>query len=331
MINYLSDKPIDLANISNYLSASKEAKKYTNGGPVKRLLEEKLEQLLCLDKSKKILCMCNGTAAMQAVMFLCKKNGIIKWALPSYTFPSAVVGNIFDVTVLDISKETYTLNLNEIKNYDGIIITNLFGTYGNIEQITNFCSENNITLLFDNAASPLSKCNGINICNFGDYCIGSLHHTKYLGYGEGGFIVCDENEYEILTDISNFGFPNYTENMQFASNYKMSDITAAFILDHVSNFNLQNYLNIQNKMISQIGKERLFNYTDGVVYNSLPILFDKPISREYFIDNGMMVNKYYQPIVRFENSVWLYERMLNLPLHIELTDDDIDKITILLK
>jgi len=326
MINYLSSKPINLYAVEKYLSISKMEQKYTNGGPVKRLLEQKLEQLLHLDASKKVLCVCNGTAAMQAVMFLCKKNGITKWALPSYTFPAAVVGNIFDVTVMDISKKTYTLDLNKIKNFHGIIITNLFGTCKDVEKITNFCLENNLTLIFDNAASPLSTYKGINICNFGDYCIGSLHHTKYLGYGEGGFIICNKNEYEILTDISNFGFPNYTENMQFASNYKMSDVAAAFILARISNFNISKYMEIQNKMISTIGEKHIFNYSSGVFYNSLPVLFEKPIKKKYFLDNDIVVNKYYQPILKNKNSTHLYNRMINLPLHEELNDTEIDRI-----
>jgi dTDP-4-amino-4,6-dideoxygalactose transaminase len=327
MINYISDKIININLVSEYLKLSKNEKKYTNNGPVKKLLELKLEQLLELNDNKKVLCLSNGTAALQAVMFLCKKKGIKKWAIPAYTFPSALVGNIFNVEIFDISKDTYTLDLNKIVDFDGVILTNLFGTYSNIKESVDFCEKHNITLVYDNAASPLSKYKGINICNFGDYCIGSLHHTKYLGYGEGGFIVCNKTEYDILNSISNFGYPNYSENKNFASNFKMSDISAAFILTHIENFNIDNYLCVQNKLIQAIGIENIFNYNEGIIYNSFPVLFKAPINIDYYSNEKITVNKYYKPLIDSAiNSKYIYERIINLPLYGELTNKQIKKI-----
>ena len=326
-IEYLNNKIIDINDVCRYLNISKEHNHYTNNGPVKKILEEKLCQILELNESKKVLCLSNGTAAIQALMFLCKKHNINKWIIPAYTFPSAIVGNIFDVKIEDISLDSYTIDLEKAKDFDGMIITNLFGSFVDIYEFTSFCKNNNIKLVFDNAASPLSKYNGINICNFGDYCIGSLHHTKYMGYGEGGFIVCDKEDYEILESLTNFGFPNPKENMQFASNFKMSDVSAAFILAHINNFNKDNYLEIQNKMINEIGKDLLFNYNEGVIYNSMPILFKNPISIDFYRKNGVQVNKYYRPLLdNAKNSHHIYERIINLPLHTNLSDKDILKI-----
>jgi len=260
-------------------------------------------------------------------MFLCKKNKLNKWVIPAYTFPSAIVGNIFDVTIKDINIDSYTLDLEKIKGFDGVIITNLFGTYSNIEETIAFCKDNNIKLVFDNAASPLSKYKGVNICNFGDYIIGSLHHTKFLGYGEGGFVVCDKSEYNIINSLSNFGYPDYLTNMEFSSNFKMSDITAAFILTYINNFNINKYIRIQNELINKIGKENIFNYNKEVVYNSLPVLLKNPVDTQYFMENGIIANKYYKPLSNTAyNSHYIYERIINLPLHKNLSKKHIDKI-----
>jgi dTDP-4-amino-4,6-dideoxygalactose transaminase len=327
MINYLPQKNIDYAKIAEYLKYSEIEQKYTNNGPVKRMLEKKLETLFELHSNKRVVCVCNGTAAMQLVMFLYRKQNINKWAIPAYTFPSAIVGNMFDVDILDISLDTYTIPIDDMVKYEGVILTNLFGTFSNIDEVVKICKDKNIKLVFDNAASPLSKYNGINICNFGDYCIGSLHHTKYIGCGEGGFVVCDKSEYDMLNVLCNFGFPNYTECMRFASNYKMSDIVAAFILNHIENFDLNKYLKVQTDLISGIGKENLFNYNDGVVYNSLPILFKNKIDISYYMDNEIVCNKYYKPLsLSALNSHYVYDRIINLPLHYDLSNEDINKI-----
>jgi len=331
MINYIGEKNINFEIIKTYLEISKKEKKYTNNGPIKNMLEKKLEDILQLN-NKKVLCVSNGTAALQSVMFLCKKKNIKTWAIPAYTFPSALVGNIFDVKIFDISKDTYTLDLNKIIDFDGVILTNLFGTYSNLEETVDFCKRWNIALVYDNAASPLSKYKGINICNFGDYCIGSLHHTKYLGYGEGGFVVCNKEEYNILNSLSNFGYPNYTELGNYSSNYKMSDISAAFILTHINSFNLKSYINIQNKLIKKIGKNNIFNYNDEVIYNSLPVLFTSPKNKEYFQNKNIIVNKYYYPLnENMKNANHIYERIINFPLHDTLTNKDITHMTKIIK
>jgi len=108
----------------------------------------------------------------------------------------------------------------------------------------------------------------------------------------------------------------------------MSDISSSFILAHIENFNLTKYLKIQDKMISEIGKENIFNYKKGVVYNSLRILFKHPIKIDSFINNKIIVNKYYKPLGdSFDNSTYIYKRIINLPLNENLSNKNIKKIT----
>ena len=54
--------------------------------------------------------------------------------------------------------------------------------------------------------------------------------------GEGGAIVID-NEYEpAVRRALNFGFDKNRKHHPAANNWKMSDITAAFILQHLDNY-----------------------------------------------------------------------------------------------
>lgn len=331
LINYVKNKKPNYENIEKILSLSQEKNHFTNNGPAKLKLEKYLHSFLKIDQNKKVLCVSNGTLALHAINFFLKlKHGKFKWLTPAYTFPSCVIGGM-DTDILDISLQDYSFDREELekqKEYDGIIVTNLFGTTANIDYWEKFCKDNKKILVFDNASSPLSFHNGKNISNFGNFSFGSLHHTKIIGFGEGGFIVCPEEDYETLNSILTFGFKGnriYNEN---SSNYKMSDVQAAFILDHLMTFDLAKYLSIQQTFLNEINfaGASIFNKKQDVVYGNLPIVFDKPTNNLLFKDLGIDAYKYYLPLKSLPNSNYLYDRMVNFPLNENLQEQEIDII-----
>jgi dTDP-4-amino-4,6-dideoxygalactose transaminase len=331
LINYVKNKKPNYENIQKILSLSEEKNHFTNNGPAKLKLEKYLHTFLKIEPNKKVLCVSNGTLALHAINFYFKLNyRNFKWLTPSYTFPSCVIGGM-EAKVLDINLQDYSFIKEEVQkeiDYDGIIITNLFGTYPDIEYWERFCKENNKILILDNASSPLTTYKGKNISNYGNFSFGSLHHTKIIGFGEGGFVVCPEESYETLNSILTFGFKGNRIYNQNSSNYKMSDVQAAFILDHLMNFNLKKYLSIQKTLIDEIniaGAE-VFNKNEGVIYGNLPIVFDKPTDNLLFKDLGIDAYKYYLPLKPFSNSMFLYERMVNFPLNENLQDEEIEII-----
>jgi dTDP-4-amino-4,6-dideoxygalactose transaminase len=333
MIPFLEQKKVNYSRIAEILSISNIQNHYTNDGPVKKNLESALHSLLQLNSDKRVLCCSNGTTAIHSIMFLCAaKHNIRNWATPAFTFPSCVVGHEFSVDILDIDADTYTLPLEKtlLSKYDGIILTNLFGSYVNMSEWVKFCKDNNKILIFDNAASPLSMCDDINICNFGDYSFGSLHHTKYLGFGEGGFIVCSKEDYDVLNSITTFGFYGTTrEYKKLSSNFKMSDVSAAFILSHIETYDIKQHLQNQISLINDVLKfphVKLFNYKPQTVYNTFPILFDFEVSEDYFNNLGIKVHKYYHPLFPLECATAIYNRIINFPLYADLTDIQIDNI-----
>lgn len=335
LIDYIQDKKPDFKSIEIILEPALKSNIWSNNGQIKQELEKNLEKILNLSKDKRVICTNSGTSSLQLLLmyYEYKCNRKLKWASSSYTFPSAVVNNIENIKLFDIDLETFTIPLDStIEDYDGFIITNLFGTYPkNLQDWLNFCKDNGKILIFDNASSPLSTFDGKNICELGDSSIGSLHCTKYLGgASEGGFIVINGDNYDLVNSLTNFGFNNSRKYNRFSSNYKMGEINAAVHKFHLLSYDIDKHIYNQGTLIEEIDKikgVKIFNYNEGVVLGNLPLIFDKSIDNRDFTDVGIMAHKYYLPLdENHKNSNELYKHMLNLPLNSTLTEFQIEFI-----
>lgn len=354
IVNYLAKKNIDFDAVQSLLSESIELNHFSNNGPCKQKLEIFLHSYLGLSDDKAVVCVGSATAALHLLfLFYEKKLGQkLRLASTSYTFPSVVCGNDQKIDLYDIDKGTYNLPLEtRLDNYDGYIITNLFGTVPNdIDDWLYFCKNNNKILILDNASSPVTRiCSSIpgknNICNlfdvslmFSGASIISFHPTKFLGAtSEAGAIIIDKNDYIEINSLAGFGFRGSHKYDKFGSNFKMDDVSAAFTLNHIKNYNLKKHLDIQNffiREINQINGCCIFNYSDkhDIVYGNLPVVFDKPIDYNVFRSLGIETNRYYYPLVDNHINSWdLYNRMVNFPLNSSLTDYQIGFIIQLIK
>jgi len=340
MISYIQKKydNICLDYVKTLLKLSADKNHFTNGGPLKEKLEEKLQSYLEIDISKRVVCVSSGTSALHLLIAVYEKKlqKELKWVTPSFNFPSAVV-NDTGTTIIDIEfdgKSKYRIPLDTINEYDGLILPTLFGTYpDNFDDIITYCKKHNVVLILDNASSPLTKYSNTNICNLGDSSFGSLHHTKYMGFAEGGFLVISKEDYTLANRLSNFGYYITRDYDTKASNYKMSDIAAAFILAHLNTYSIFDHRLNQEIILSKIEQLDVKPLANAgrVVYGNLPLVFNHPIEPEVFRKLGIEVNKYYKPLQSFPHSDLLYSRILNFPLHASLTSFELDKMAEILE
>jgi dTDP-4-amino-4,6-dideoxygalactose transaminase len=242
---------------------------------------------------------------------------------------------LIDSIILDIDENMgpSIIDLEKRKNeYDGVLITNCFGCVVNIELYEKFCKDNNKILLFDNAASSFSIYNGKNILNYGLGCVVSLHHTKPIGFGEGGFIVFDKEYLEVMKKVICFGYTdtNRLEYNIFASNYKMSEINAIYISNYLDN--LEYIYNHHKKIIKYFidnnKKYKIFKtfgrYEDSLMA-CIPIVFDNKIDNRYLIEKGIEAKKYYYPLdFNSSNSVDLFNRIICFPLTTDINENTIN-------
>ena len=342
-IDLIPNKKINKKNINNLLSKSSQLKTLTNYGPNVQYLEYYLKKILFIDDSKSIIVTNNGSSALQTLALGIQKyeNNFNEWTTQSFTFVSAHQGSLNNSYIVDIDDNNF-LNLDLVdENTIGILVTNIFGNICEISKYEKWAKDNNKLLIFDNAATPFTFYNNKNSINFGVGSIISFHHTKLLGYGEGGAIIVDKKYENIIRSLINFKL-NENEFDNKGNNFKMSDINACYIIDYLKNFNniVKKNINLYKyflKSINKINHIKLYNkYYDNnkILIGLLPLIFENENMSLFYMnklkENNIFSKKYYKPLDNSLKSNILYEKILCIPFHYDLNKDDINKIINLL-
>lgn len=346
-INWLPKKSPNFENISKILIDSEKINQYTNGGPMVKKLETFFHEKLCVDDDRCVIAVTNAALGIHILAaaidtMIGKKR---QYITSDFTFPCSAQSYLIDSKIIDIDADGGP-NLNMIdEDGEGLIVTNLFGHIVNIQKYVDFCAKREWPLIFDNACASYTWYENKNCVNYGDGCIISLHHTKPIGFGEGGLVIL-KKKYELYArQLLNFGF-NIVNNVvqwnKYGLNAKMSDISASFIYDYI-NTNFDTIIT-KNKIlyeyfISKIqdlkGVRLLSNYSDITPFvNCLPLIFDKCITGEHLYSlnlSGINARKYYTPLIGLTNSKYLFDHILCLPIHIDMEICHIDKYIDILK
>lgn len=348
MISWVSKKDVNIENINEKILECIQSKQFTNNGKNVIELQKTIKKIFKIDDSKEVLLTCNGAMGLNALVsgFNIHYNKKLKWVVQAFTFPCSIQGNLIDSKIFDIDDnmgpDIKRLE-NEKDSYDGIVITNCFGASVNIELYEKFCKENNKILIFDNAAASFTYYKNKNHLNYGNGCMISLHHTKPIGFGEGGFIIFDKEFLDVMSKSICFGFTStdrYNYNIH-ANNYKMSEIACIYIAEYLKKleliFNHHTTLikYFKTKMIEFDNRVELYkNYSnyDESLMATIPILFKKEINLSLFIENHIDAKKYYFPLDKdCKNSVKIFKNIICLPLNTDITFEIIDLYIDLIK
>jgi dTDP-4-amino-4,6-dideoxygalactose transaminase len=338
IIDWCPQKNIDTIKINNLLAVNITSRKFTNYGPNIYKLEQTLRNLLEIDDNKSIIVVTNATVGLDIMttgIEYYHKNKI-NWATQSFTFPSSIQGNLRNCKVLDIDTDG-GLNLDYIDEIiNGIIVTNIFGNVVNISKYIEYANKFKKYLIFDNAATPYTYYKNKNALNYGIGSIISLHHTKPIGFGEGGAIIIDKIYEKTIRSLINFGM-NLNENSHYlreGNNFKMSEIAAVYILQYLDNFN---YILEKHYLLYNYFKKNIINcnyklfpsyHDDKILIACFAILFDNyteniKINLE---KNKIFSRKYYYPLDKTLIAENIYNKILCIPCTIDMSIEDIDKI-----
>tara|TARA_B110000037_G_C17090774_1_gene493905 strand:+ start:423 stop:1469 length:1047 start_codon:yes stop_codon:yes gene_type:complete len=337
-INWVPNKKINQEKVNQLMEKSIETGQFTNNGPNVQLLEKVIKEKLQIDDSKAIIAVTNGSVALHSlsssIEYFEKKK--IQWATQSFTFPPSAQGTLLGAKIVDIDKDG-GLNLNEIdESIGGIIVTNIFGNIVDIEKYENWAKENDKFLIFDNAATPFTFYKGKSCCNYGHGCTISFHHTKPLGFGEGGAIIVDKKYEKNIRCLNNFGI-NLTDNywVREGNNNKMSDIAAVYIIQYLDNFDniVKKHQELYKYFKNEIARNELliklfpsFHDGDEIMPSCFCLLFNNYNDniRIKMLENNIFCRKYYHPLIETKNTIDIFNKILCLPCTVDMTTNDID-------
>jgi len=343
-INWLNNKDIDHNMVQQLLKDSESLNHFTNYGPLVKKLEEKSRLWFDISDEKAVIAVNNASAGLHALASGINKytRKILCYATQSYTFPPSAQGSLKNSIIVDIDDEMgLDLDFVPLHLVDGIIVTNIFGNLTNLKKYVDWAQENNKFLLFDNAASALSIYKNKNASNYGHGAVISFHHTKPVGFGEGGLVIVDRKYEECVRQCINFGIDNslpFHESYwhREGSNYKMSDLSAVYILQflerkllHIKHKHFILYRHLKNAIAHINGVNLMNNSSDGIPFvTCFCLIFDNPdkSTEQVFLDQGIFCRKYYKPLVILPKTKWVYDHVLCLPCHSDMTIEDIDSI-----
>ena len=340
-----------------------ESTKFINGPRVKDF-QEHLENYLGV---KHVIPCANGTDALQiALMALGLKKGD-EIITTDFTFAATVeVISLLGLTpvLVDIDLQTYNIDVSAIKKAitpktKAIIPVHLFGQAAMMLEIITIAEENDLYIIEDNAQSI-----GANY-TFPDGSkkkTGSLGHigttsffpSKNLGaYGDGGAIFTDDDRLaNTLRGIVNHGMYVRYHHDVVGVNSRLDSIQAAILNVKLSYLD---YYNECRKAAAIKYSQRLANNSkiitpitsgecDSHVYHQYTLRIinsDRDALVKYLNKKGIPCGVYY-PIPLHLQKAYVSDRyketdfvvtnrvvneVISLPMHTELTDDQIDLIT----
>lgn len=201
--------------------------------------------------SKYAIATSSGTSAIQTALFsvgVCSDDEVI---VP----PTCPVMTVFPIIYIgakpvfcDICVDNFGLNVNDLdkkinNKTKAVIDVPMWGYPTDVNKLKKFLKTKKIPLILDLAQAHGTMINNRYLSAFGDISCFSTHDKKILATGEGGYILTDNDDYEIKA--RNFIQFGNMDGKSFGLNFKLGALQAAIGIGRIEH--IQNQLTIRKK------------------------------------------------------------------------------------
>ena len=265
---------------------------YGNDGPLLLEFEKRLCQQFDLNTGD-LLCVANGTVAIQIALLALVKDTNSLCLMPSWTFtasPAAAISAGLTPYFVDVDTETWALTPEiaeaALKNCPGkvgcVMVVSPFGYPIPTKEWDKFTEKTGVPVVVDGAGMFVEiECANTPL-------VVSLHTTKCFGMGEGGFIASrDQGLMKEIASRRNFGMMGLERLSYFVgTNAKLSEYSAAVGLAQLDYWPTKYAILIEKaklykQLLDQIQGVRLLpGYGENWFGGNLIIEFEKPIAKE---------------------------------------------------
>lgn len=329
---------------------------YTNFGPLVTDLENRLSQSFTAEPAQvHVVSMANGTCALQIALEALKLRKGGKVLVPALTFvatATAIIRAGHTPLISDVDKDNWLLTpkiaraMLAVSPFDAVMPVSTYGCPQNVMEWDLFTAETGIPVVVDAAGAWGNQSVGLTT-----KVAFSLHATKALGGGEGGFVASRHHSYaESVRSLSNFGIDARSGGLVFEAgeNGKMSEYHAAVALAAMDNWpdvakkRSELHQAYVAKLTAQIPSLVLQSKAVTGVYSLLVVLLPKGVSgqevRTRLLAKDIETRRWYCPPLHGHPAFAAYaagalplvddlvERLLGLPFHLSLTAEDVDAV-----
>ena len=244
-VGFMENKTHNLNRLADYLDISANINHYVNGSRLVNLLENAFHLALDLPANRHVVVVNSRTSAFflaAEVNQVVSGKSSFRWLTSEFSFVPAGRGSI-GTPVLAPCDAQGRLDLNALANipadtYDGVIYTNLFAQHSNWTDLFSWCQANEKAMIVDNSTGLFDR-PAVNLQAKSPIEIIACDHTMPWGIGEGGILICNEEEAYIARKLANTGTSFNEKESTLANlgaNYRLSDLAASAILCRLETF-----------------------------------------------------------------------------------------------
>lgn len=328
-VRFVENKTVDFAFVQDALQLSARENHWTNFGPLTTELESQLARMLELPDARRVVMCSSGTAALFGLAGLAtyRAGRRLRWVTSAFGFHPARQGPFAGARVLDCDARGM-LDLRALAAlsedaWDAALVTNVFGALEDPAPYVRLCRERGKVLVLDSALGFDAPYRARG--DLPDEIV-SFHHTKPWGMGEGGCVIVDREDADVVRSIFNFGVFRGHATGDVSFNGKISDFASAFLLQRLRDFGeVAPRYHLQHARIATIARRLGYQVLGGIDRRrqatpaNVPLLAPHPVAERHLENRTVVLRKYYHPLEPGHPVADdLYARIVNVPCHGEL-------------
>lgn len=349
-----------LPNLEKFVTYLEEIWKnewITNMGPFHNELEKNLTKYLGVENLSLVNNCTNGL--MIGLKSFGFEGEVITTPFSFIATSHSILWNNLKPIFVDIEKTSFNISPKLIeakltKNTVAILATHCFGAACEVEEIDKIAKRHGLKVLYDAAHAFGVKYNGRSLLEYGDMSFLSFHATKLYNTIEGGAIVTSDNDlYNKVKSLRNFGIVNDNLVDGLGLNAKMNELCAAYGLvelerfeevlearTRIYDFYSESFVQYEDVGIQRIPEQQTKNcsYFPIVLKSKLKGKRDKLL--KYLISLGVNARRYFYPLItnselfsvdknsEFPVAHYISENILCLPLYDKLKMEDAKKVVV---
>lgn len=347
----------DFERFMRYSSLFFDKRRYTNNGPVNRLLEQRLAEF---HGAKHCITFASAFWALATTMRYLALPGRSEVIIPSLTYrrmaeivvAAGLVPRYCDVDRLSLAETAATVR--PCVNGDTALIVGVHPTVNccDAHGLVDLGSEVGVPVMFDSVESVYETCGGKRVGSF-DLAEGfSMHATKLINGFEGGYITTNSPELaEQLSLRRAFGFRDEDEIVALGFNAKLNEVHASMALASLDDVEAQVERNrgryeAYHGRLAEVAGLALREFAEGerTSFKNIVVQMDDdwPLTRDLtirlLVAEGALAKPYYSPALhtrrtsfetRFDAlpvTEYLMDRLIWMPCGNQVSVADIGAI-----